>query len=92
MDRLACGWSPEQIAERLAREQGQRAISHETIYRFVYAQMKRTNDTAWLLYLPRTKIKRGWRTKGGWPRTVGKCSIHDRPTHIAGPNARPLGA
>ena len=83
LDRLACGWSPEQIAGRLAREEGHKVISHETIYRFVYAQLKRTNDTTWRLYLPRAKIKRGWRTKGGWPRTDGKCSIHDRPAHIA---------
>ena len=80
---LTAGWSPEQIAGRLAREAGHKIISHETIYRFVYAQLKRTNDTKWRLYLPRAKIKRGWRTKGGWPRTDGKCSIHDRPAHIA---------
>jgi transposase, IS30 family len=83
LDRLATGWSPEQISGRLAREEGRKIISHETIYRFVYAQLKRTNDTAWRLYLPRAKIKRGWRTKGGWPRTDGKCSVHDRPAHIA---------
>ena len=76
-------WSPEQIAGRLEREEGRQVISHETIYRFVYAQLKRTNDTKWRLYLPRAKIKRGWRTKGGWPRTHGKCSIHDRPKDIA---------
>ncbi|MCW1986038.1 UNVERIFIED_ORG: IS30 family transposase [Sphingomonas sp. R1F5B] len=83
LDRLAAGWSPEQIAGRLAREEGRRVICHETIYRFVYAQLKRTNDTKWRLYLPRAKIKRGWRTKGGWPRSQGKCSIHDRPDDIA---------
>ena len=83
LERLATGWSPEQIAGRLARQEGRKVISHETIYRFVYAQLKRTNDTTWRLYLPRAKIKRGWRTKGGWPRTHGKCSIHDRPASIA---------
>jgi transposase, IS30 family len=83
LDRLACGWSPELIAGRLACEEGHKVISHETIYRFIYAQLKRTNDTTWRLYLPRAKIKRGWRTKGGWPRTEGKCSIHNRPAHIA---------
>jgi IS30 family transposase len=83
LDRLAAGWSPEQIAGRLEHEEGRKVISHETIYRFVYAQLKRTNDTKWRLYLPRAKIKRGWRTKGGWPRTNGKCSIHDRPADIA---------
>jgi transposase, IS30 family len=82
LNRLEAGWSPEQISGRLAREEGHKVISHETIYRFVYAQLKRTNDTTWRLYLPCAKIKRGWRTKGGWPRTDGKCSIHDRPAYI----------
>src|SRR5690606_2221973 len=81
--RLAKGWSPEQVAGRLAYEAGHKVISHETIYRFVYAQLKRTNDRRWRFYLPRAKYKRGWRTKGGWPRQTGKCSIHDRPAHIA---------
>jgi IS30 family transposase len=83
LGRLAEGWSPEQIAGRLAHEQGHRVISHETIYRFVYAQLKRTNDRRWRFYLPRAKYKRGWRTKGGWPRYADRPSIHDRPDHIA---------
>ena len=83
LHRLAAGWSPEQVAGRLAHEAGCHVISHETIYRFIYAQLKRTNVTQWRLYLPRAKIKRGWRTKGGWPRSAGKASIHDRPPHIA---------
>ena len=82
LDRLAAGWSPEQVAGRLAREAGHRVISHETIYRFVHAQLKRTNDRRWRHYLPRAKYKRGWRTKGGWPRPTGR-SIHDRPDEVA---------
>jgi len=84
LDRLACGWSPEQVAGRLAHEQGHRVISHETIYRFVYAQLKRTNDRRWRFYLPRAKYKRGWRTKGGWPRYTDRPSIHARPDGIEG--------
>ena len=84
LDRLASGWSPEQVAGRLAREAGRAVISHETIYRFVYAQLKRTNDGAWRCYLPRAKLKRGWRgKKGGWPRVADRPSIHDRPPDIA---------
>jgi transposase, IS30 family len=75
--------SPKHISGRLALDQGRKVISHEIIYRFVYAQLTRTNDTKWRLYLPRAKLKRGWRTKGGWPRTEGKSSIHQRPDHIA---------
>ncbi|MBB5707192.1 IS30 family transposase [Sphingopyxis panaciterrulae] len=83
LDRLAQGWSPEQVAGRLARDVGHKVISHETIYRFVHAQLKRSNDRRWRFYLPRAKYKRGWRTKGGWPRQTGKRSIHDRPAIIA---------
>jgi IS30 family transposase len=83
LDRLAEGRSPEQVAGRLAREAGRKVISHETIYRFIYAQLKRTNDRRWRHYLPRAKYKRGWRTKGGWPRHTDRLSIHDRPAEIA---------
>src|SRR5258708_22778950 len=41
-ERLARGWSPEQVAGRLAREAGHKRISYETIYRFIYAQIART--------------------------------------------------
>jgi transposase, IS30 family len=83
LDRLGQGWSPEQVSGRLALEAGHKVISHETIYRFIYAQLKRTNDRTWRLYLPRAKYKRGWRTKGGWPRHPERPSIHDRPKSIA---------
>ncbi|MCW2411178.1 MULTISPECIES: IS30 family transposase [unclassified Sphingobium] len=83
LDRLAMGWSPEQVSGRLAHEAGRKIISHETIYRFVYTQLKRTNDRLWRFYLPRAKYKRGWRTKGGWPRYADRPSIHDRPHSIA---------
>src|SRR5262245_21088742 len=33
-DGLRAGWSPEQVAGRLAREQGRKIISYESIYRF----------------------------------------------------------
>ena len=35
-DRLAMGWSPEQIAGRLRRQAAQHEISHEFIYRWIY--------------------------------------------------------
>ena len=68
LDRLAQGWSPEQVAGRLAHEQGKPVVSHETIYRFIYAQLARTKDYSWRQYLPRAKSKRGRRgRKGGSP-------------------------
>ena len=84
LDRLSSGCSPEQVAGRLALEAGRRVISHESIYRFVHAQMKRTNDVAWRRYLPRGKLRRGWRNKGGGaPRFAEHRSIHDRPPDVA---------
>jgi len=65
LERLAAGCSPEQVAGRLEREAGHKRISHESIYRFIYAQIRRTNDGSWRHYLPRAKAKRGRRTKGG---------------------------
>jgi IS30 family transposase len=83
LDHLAEGWSPEQVSGRLEREAGHRIISHETIYRFIHAQMKRTNDCKWRLYLPRGKLRRGWRKKGkASPRFIDHSSIHDRPASV----------
>ena len=33
--RLKAGWSPEQVAGRLAQEAGRTVVAHETIYRFI---------------------------------------------------------
>ena len=44
-------WSPEQVAGRLARAAGGPVISHETSYRFIYAQAVPTNDYRWWHYL-----------------------------------------
>jgi IS30 family transposase len=63
LDCLAMGWSPAQIAGRLAREKNSRRISHESIYRFIYAQIRRSDDGAWRHYLPRAKAKRGRRAR-----------------------------
>lgn len=84
LNRMADGWSPEQIAGRLALDAGHRVISHETIYRFVHAQMKRTNDASWRRYLLRGRLKRGWRNKGGGaPRFIDRISIQNRPAEAA---------
>jgi len=79
---LKRGWSPEQVSGRLSRESGRQVISHETIYRFIYAQLIRTNDHGWRHYLPRGKSKRGWRGhKGGSPASfiAHRRPLRDRP-------------
>lgn len=82
LEHLAAGWSPEQVCGRMERERGRRVISHESIYRFIYAQIRRTNDFSWRRYLPRAKFKRGRRVgKGGSPalHIKDRVSIHERP-------------
>ncbi len=65
LEGLSRGWSREQVACRLALEHGRRVISYESIYRFIYAQIRRTSDGSWGRYLPRAKNKRGHRGKKG---------------------------
>jgi transposase, IS30 family len=83
---LERGWSPEQVAGWLDRH-AESSISHESIYRFIYAQIRRTNDGAWRHYLPRAKAKRGWRgRKGGSPASFiqDRVSIALRPATVEG--------
>jgi IS30 family transposase len=76
---LKLGWSPEQIAGRTG------ALSHETIYRFIYAQIDRHNDFSWRHYLPRGKARRGWRgQRGGSPalHMSGRVPLIERPDEV----------
>ena len=85
LDKLALGWSPEQVAGYLRHCEKPMRISYETIYRFIYAQIRRTKDYAWRLYLPRAKSKRGWRgRKGGSSvKTIrDRIPIHQRPSEV----------
>lgn len=87
--RLAAGWSPEQVAGRLRLEANQPIVSHESIYRFIYAQIARTNDYSWRRLLPRGKSKRGYRgRRGGSPASFidGRVSISERPIEAADRN------
>lgn len=80
LDHLAQGWSPEQVAGRLGR------ISTESIYRFIYAQIRRHNDYGWRLLLPRRKSRRGRRArKGGSPalHMSYRVGLGARPDEVA---------
>ncbi len=84
--RLAQGWSPEQVAGRLARQPQTPSVSHETIYRFIYAQIARTKDYSWRKLLPRAKSKRGWRGRRGGSSTIfieGRTPLSDRPAEAS---------
>jgi IS30 family transposase len=85
LNLLGLGWSPEQIAGRLARTKAANRISHESIYRFIYAQIRRTNDGSWRHYLPRAKGKRGRRRRfNRSPAELikGRVSIALRPPEV----------
>ena len=75
LGRLEMGWSPAQIAGRLGRENAGMRISHESIYRYIYAEKCRTRDCSWRHYLPRAKAKRGRRARG---RTSPVHTIQNR--------------
>jgi IS30 family transposase len=82
---LTRGWSPEQIAGRLQQQKAAVTVSYESIYRFIYAQIRRTNDGAWRNYLPRRKGKRS--AQGRPKRSAddlikGRVSIALRPQAI----------
>lgn len=85
LERLARGWSPAQVAGRLKRENRGTVISHESIYRFIDAQIRRTKDYRWRHYLPRGKSKRGWRGRKGGSSVdhiEGRVAIEKRPAYI----------
>jgi IS30 family transposase len=80
LGQLEAGWSPEQVAGRSG------ALSAETIYRFVYAQIARHKDYAWRHYLPRAKFRRGRRAgRGGSPalHIHGRVPLARRPAAAA---------
>jgi transposase, IS30 family len=84
LDGLATGLSPEQVAGRLALDQASPQISHESIYRFIHAQLARTKDYRWRLFLPQGKSRRGWGRRGTKPnnRIKHRVSISQRPAYI----------
>jgi IS30 family transposase len=74
------GWSPEQIAGRLTREQGLTVISPESIYRFVYHRSAQKDY--WHRLLPRRKSRRGrLGRRGGSPAALmqRRRPLSDRP-------------
>ncbi len=80
--KLKEGWSPEQIAGRLALEQGEHVVCHETIYRFIYTKALK-EDRLWE-YLPRKQKHRRKQhgRKAQRSRIHQRVSIHARPARI----------
>lgn len=82
LEKLRLGWSPEQIAGRLRREYGQKVISHEAIYQYIYAE-ENSGRKLWE-YLPRKQKRRkkkyGRKSQRG--HITDRVSIHDRPLEV----------
>ena len=80
-DRLAMGWSPEQIAGRLKLEGSEHTISHESIYRYIYRPKVRAQKLH--RYLTRAKARRGRRYFKHRREPMGnRRSIHERPKAV----------
>lgn len=82
LKHLEAGWSPEEIAGRLAKKKGRRMICHETIYQFVY-QKENSSKELWEC-LPRKQKKRRKKTGRGVHKSSipDRVSIHNRPPEI----------
>ena len=79
-DRLALGWSPEQIAGRMERDGSELAVSTESIYRYVYSPAGRRAGLS--RQLAQRKATRGRRRRNGArePAIPNRMPIHLRPT------------
>lgn len=79
---LAMGWSPQQIAGRLARAHGAPRVSHESIYRYIYYRREQKDYLCRLL--PQARSRRRSRCKAGGrvPRIPGRTAISKRPASV----------
>ena len=73
--QLKAGLTPQQVAGRLLKDTAPVRVSHESIYRFIFGQIRRTNDTHWGHYLTRRKVTRGYRRKA---RSSAALCIQER--------------
>jgi len=82
-DRLAEGWSPEQIAGWLksGAERQLRAIGCETIYAFIYRAAQKAEEL-WRYLSRRHKRRRARRARPSRDKIRDRASIHDRPKAI----------
>src|SRR3974390_3030492 len=80
-DRLAEGWTPEQIAGwlRAGHERGIRVLSFEAIYAFVH-RAARKGEELWRYLTRRHKRRRPRRARPCRDLIKDRSSIHDRPS------------
>ena len=82
-DRLAEGWTPEQISGWLkaGNEPRLRAIGCETIYAFIYRAAQKA-ETLWRYLTRRHKRRRLRRARLSRDTIKDRASIHDRPKTV----------
>lgn len=83
VDKLRCGWSPEQISGRLKRDnKGKSVICHETIYRYIYGEEGKKKNLS--EYLVRHHYKRRkWHSRYLYRRGIAnRVSIKLRPIEV----------
>ena len=82
-DRLAEGWTPEQISGWLksGNEPRLRAIGCETIYAFIYRTGQKA-EALWRYLTRRHKRRRPRRARASRDTIKDRASIHDRPKTI----------
>jgi IS30 family transposase len=76
--RLQRLWSPEQIAGRLGRE-GRLRISHETIYRYIWADKRQGGTLYTYLRCAQKRRRKRYGAYDSRGRLAGKRPISDRP-------------
>jgi transposase, IS30 family len=85
VDRLAEGWTPEQISGWLkgGNERRLRAVSCETIYAFIYWAAQRA-EQLWRYLTRRHKRRRPRRSRPSQDTIKDRVSIHERPKTVDG--------
>lgn len=78
---LSEGWSPEQISGHLNKE-GELFISHETIYRHVWRDLKRGGILHTHLRCARKQRRKRYRAYDSRGRLAGKRHISERPAVV----------
>ncbi|MCP3656310.1 MAG: IS30 family transposase [Herbaspirillum sp.] len=83
-NRLAEGWSPEQIAGWLkgANEPGLRGVCTETVYAFVYRARQKAEEL-WRYLIRRRRTRRPLRARQSRATIKNRASIHNRPEAAA---------
>lgn len=84
-DRLAEGWTPEQIAGWLkaGHERGLRALGFEAIYAFIYRAACK-GEELWRYLTRRRKRRKPRQARPSRDMIKDRASIHDRPKDVEG--------